>query len=147
MKSTIIAIASDHHGVELKSTIIKYLKNLKIATIDLGPDASKEMVDYPVFAKKVVESILQNKATYGVLICNSGLGMSIAANRYKGIRAALCPNVEYAELARMHNNANIIVFGKGYISTSETLSCIDTFLKTDFKNDERHVRRIKMLDQ
>ena len=136
-----VYIASDHAGFHLKRYLID---NLDIHN-DLGTDSS-ESCDYPVYAKKLVTAVLQSSDNFGILICGSGIGMSIAANRYAGIRAALCLNEEMATLARQHNNANVIVFGERMISPETALNCARRFLSTSFDGG-RHLRRIKLLDQ
>ena len=140
-----IAIASDHRGIALKEACIKALKEQKLDIIDLGTNSDEIKVDYPNFAAEVSHAILDNKVDYGILICHSGVGMSIAANRYKNIRAALCFTTEYAKLSREHNNANIIVFGSGFIDHTTAIQCLNIFLATEFLG-EQHLRRIKLLD-
>ncbi len=140
-----IAIAADHRGVELKEACIKMLKEQNYIVLDLGTNVTETKVDYPDFAAKVSEAILNKEADYGILICHSGIGMSIAANRYKGIRAALCLSPEYAKLARAHNDANIIVFGSGFIDLATARQCLASFLNTKFLA-KHHSRRLSMLD-
>lgn len=142
-QSTKIAIASDHAGFNLKSIIIKEFKN-QYQLIDLGCDSADISVDYPDFAKKVAEKIIKKEAEFGILICGSGIGVSIAANRFKEVRAALCHNVETASLARKHNNANVICLGARITSEQTTISSVRTFLTTDFEGG-RHLRRIEKL--
>lgn len=136
-----VYIASDHAGLNLKRCLIDHLEIHN----DLGT-YSPESCDYPVYAKKLVTAVLQSSDNFGILICGSGIGMSIAANRYVGIRAALCLNEKMAVLARQHNNANVIVFGERMISPETALNCAHRFLSTSF-NGGRHLRRIKLLDQ
>ncbi|MBP9792035.1 MAG: ribose 5-phosphate isomerase B [Rickettsiales bacterium] len=145
MTNTTIVVASDHRGVILRNSILEYLKTLNIQTINLGPQSAEEKTDYPLIAEKTCQLILQNNATYGILICNTGIGMSITANRFKGIRAALCYNHEHAELAKKHNNANILIFGSNYIKTEEAISAIKKFLESIFEKG-RHAKRVKMID-
>ena len=137
-----IYIASDHAGYKLKKSIIsKFSKKLKI--IDLGPK-SKKSVDYPVFAKKLSKKVASRKGSFGILICGSGMGMSIAANKRKNIRAALCYSVKNTKLSRLHNNANIITLGERLISKNKALNLIKIFLSTKFEGG-RHLRRIKKI--
>ena len=117
--SKTITIACDHAGYDLKNALKKEILNMGFEVIDCGTNSS-ESVDYPDFAKLAVDNILQNKSNIAVLICGSGIGMSITANRFKGIRAALCRNVDDAKLARQHNNANILALPGRQIAVSYT---------------------------
>jgi len=147
-----IAIGSDHGGFLLKKSIIKYLDEKKIKYIDAG-SFDEDSVDYPIYAKKVVEVVLNKKADKGlkadkgILICSTGIGISIAANRYKGIRAAICHDVLSAKLTREHNDANILVMGAKIIDEDSAKIVIDTFLNTGFSNDKRHNERIALIDE
>jgi len=132
-------IASDHRGYVLK----EYLKE-KFAFIDLGTFSDKKRVDYPDYANKLAKYVLKEKSM-GVLICSTGIGMSIAANRNKGIRAALCHTVGTAEIARYHNDANILVLGGDYIEPRAAEAVVKRFFEAKFSNEERHKRRIKKL--
>lgn len=139
-----IAIGADHAGVELKNRIKdKLSKNNQIT--DCGTDNS-DSVDYPDFAGKVCQEIIKGRSEMGVLICGSGIGMSIAANRHKQIRAALCHNAETAKLSRQHNNANILVIGARTTSESDIMQAVDAFFSTDFEGG-RHQRRVDKLSQ
>jgi len=138
-----IAVAADHGGYELKEKIkARYAANLNIT--DLGT-FSTEAVDYPDMAKKVVEAIRQGKADLGILVCGTGIGISIAANRCKGIRAALVYNKEVAGLARRHNNANVLVFGGRTMNADEVFESIDAFLGESYEGG-RHQRRLDKLE-
>ena len=139
-----IVIGADHGGFELKEFLKNEYKNKGIDLKDLGT-YSPESCDYPLIADKVAEAILSGEADLGILICGTGIGISIAANRHKGIRAALLYNNEVAALAKEHNNANIAVFGARTQSKEDVLTYLDTFLKTPFSNGERHCRRIAEL--
>lgn len=139
-----IAIASDHSGVDLKSKIIENLTNAGIKVINLGTD-DDESVDYPDFASKVVEAIIQQEVDVGILICTTGIGMSIAANRSSSIRAALCVNEFMAERARMHNDANILVLGKKITDDIMSLKITHKFLDTKFEGG-RHIRRLEKIN-
>ena len=138
---TKIFIASDHAGYDLKDFLTDKLKG-DFSFADLGTN-SRESVDYPDFAHKLAEVISKDssESSLGILICGSGIGMSIVANRYSNVRAALCLNEEMAKLARLHNNANILVLGSRLISTEEAIKCLLMFLKTDFEGD-RHTARL-----
>lgn len=139
-----IAIACDRAGIDLKKFLIQSMKN-DVEFIDLGTDGD-DPVDYPDFAKKVVKSILNKEAELGVLICGTGIGMSMAANRYKGIRAGLCHNSLEARLTREHNNANILCMGARIIGNECALENLKVFLKTEFAGG-RHQKRIEKIDE
>jgi len=140
-----ISIASDHAGIKLKDTIKKSLETRNISVLDLGPFSS-ERVDYPDYAKKVALTLLEDRSDYGILICGTGIGMSIAANRYSGIRAAVACSATYARYARAHNDANILCLGARFISKDTALECIKTFITTAFEGG-RHVQRLKKIKQ
>lgn len=146
MQFDTIAIASDHRGYWLKLDIIKYFRLQGYEIEDFGSDNDCVSVDYPDYAKKVAQYVLENKNSFGVLVCFSGIGMSIAANRFKGIRAVLCYNEEIARLSREHNNANIICFGARYINPESAIRCIDVFANSKLA-DERHMIRINKIDE
>lgn len=139
-----IAIASDHAGFEYKPSLVKHLKSRGYEVIDLGTN-SDESVDYPVYAKKVCSEILSGKCDKGVLICGTGIGMSISANRFNGIRAALCPIPQYAKLAREHNNANVLCLGARFMDLETCIKILDVFLDTDFLGG-RHENRVNQID-
>ena len=138
-----ILIASDHAGFKLKEIIKKFLLKKKIKVVDLGPSKLIK-VDYPDYAHKLSKKINLNKKLTGVLVCGSGIGMEITANRYKNVRAALCYNQKSAKLARLHNNANIIALGSRLTKKSVALKCINIFLNTKFEGG-RHIKRIKKI--
>lgn len=140
-----IAIASDHGGFELKEAMKNHYKNQGITLEDLGTHSS-ESCDYPLIAEKMTSALIRKEFDLGILICGTGIGISIAANRVKGIRAALLYNKEAAHLAREHNNANIAVFGGRTQSLSEAVEYFDAFLNAVFEGG-RHQRRIDELDQ
>ena len=135
-----VSIASDHAGFELKEIIVSHLKALKIEVIDNGPK-NDESVDYPDYAKKVVDDLKGSNANKGILICGSGQGMAMSANKHTGIRAALCHNLEITKLARAHNDANILTLGARVLDHETALQCVDTFFNTEFEGD-RHQKRI-----
>ena len=137
-----IYIASDHAGFSLKEEILRLTD---INFIDLGTNSS-ESVDYPDFASKVVDKVLKNDESKGILICGSGVGMSIAANRSSKIRAGLAFNKEIAKLMRQHNNANILVLPGRFIDVHEALKCVDNFLSYNFESG-RHLERIQKLNK
>lgn len=131
-----IAIASDHAGIEMKAAIVAHLKKVT----DCGPTTS-DSVDYPDYAQKVVDQLKNKIANMGILICGTGIGMSIAANRYPFVRAGLCRTVSDAEMTRCHNDANVLCLGARTTSVEEAIKIVDAFLKTPFDTAERHTRR------
>jgi ribose 5-phosphate isomerase B len=140
-----IFIASDHAGFDLKQTLIQELAKLKISAVDLGCDSSEKSVDYPDFAQKLSKKIKEN-SDFGILVCGSGIGISIAANRFKHIRAALCHNAKAAKLSRAHNDANVICLGARMITPKTAIQAVKTFLNTEFE-DGRHGKRVKKLSK
>ena len=137
-----IFIASDHAGFKLKnSVLIKFSKKYKIK--DLGP-FSNNSVDYPDFAKKLSKRVALNKGSYGILVCGSGMGMAITANKTKNIRAALCYSAKNTKLSRLHNNANIITLGSRLVNKNKAFNLIKIFLGTKFEGG-RHLRRIRKM--
>ena len=138
-----IFIASDHAGFLLKKIISKSLIKKGINICDLGPK-NNNSVDYPDFAHLLAKKMKKQKNNLGILVCGSGVGMSMAANRHKNIRAALCYNERSAKLSRKHNNANVIAIGSRLTKKSVALRCINAFLSTDFEGG-RHLRRIRKI--
>ncbi len=143
MKNYDLVIASDHAGVILKAKIIKFLQEKGLKILNLGSD-NDERVDYPDYAIKVVEEIIEGVVSKGILICGTGIGMSIAANRSSAIRAALCTNEIMAEYARLHNNANILVLGSKITEDEISLKMVEKFLDTKFEGG-RHARRLSKI--
>ncbi|MBN2417427.1 ribose 5-phosphate isomerase B [bacterium] len=135
-----VALGSDHAGYQLKERIKEYLTAQKIPFEDFGTH-SQDSVDYPDTAVRVSHSVRDRKHTYGVLICGSGIGMSITANKVAGIRAALCTSVTHARMGRLHNDANILTLGERYTDPDAAVDIVDTFLRTEFEGG-RHQRRI-----
>ena len=138
-----ICIASDHAGYSLKESIKDFLINKNISIFDLGP-INNNSVDYPDYAKKVSNRVKLNKSDIGILVCGSGTGMAISANKTKGIRAAVCYNAKSTRLSRLHNNANIISLGSKFTKKNIALKLLSIFLKTKFEGG-RHLRRIKKI--
>ena len=138
-----IAISNDHGGTELKVFISDYLKKLSYEIINLGTDTIVS-VDYPDYAYNVARLFKVKSIDFGILVCGSGIGISIAANRYSHIRAALCNDVKSCELSRLHNDANILVLGGRIINHNTALECVDKFLNTEFEGG-RHIKRIDKL--
>ncbi len=143
MKIKRVFLASDHAGFTLKNEIGKFLISKGIKILDLGTKNSNP-VDYPVFAHLLAKKIKAKNNNIGVLVCGSGIGMSMAANRHKNIRAALCHNIKSAKLSRMHNNANVIAIGSRLTKKNLALKCVNVFLKTPFDGG-RHLKRIKKI--
>ncbi len=142
--SRIIYIASDHAGLLLKAALLEHLNASGHTVQDLGTH-SKDSCDYPVFAEKVCAAVLADKSALGILICGTGIGMSISANRHKGIRAALCATEFQARYTRRHNNANILCLGERVTGQGVALEIADVFLAEEFEGG-RHARRVDMLD-
>ncbi len=138
-----ICIASDHAGYDLKEIIKDYLIFNNISIIDLGPSKNKS-VDYPDYAKKVSKRLKLKKSDVGILVCGSGTGMAISANKIKGIRAAVCYNLKSTRLSRQHNNANIIALGSRLTKKKISLKLVSTFINTKFEGG-RHQRRVKKI--
>ncbi len=138
-----ICIASDHAGFQLKELIKDFLINKNISIIDLGPINDKS-VDYPDYAKKVTNRVKSKKSEVGILVCGTGTGMSISANKTKKIRAAVCYNLKSTRLSRQHNNANIITIGSRLTKKNMALKLVSVFLKTKFEGG-RHLRRVKKI--
>lgn len=139
-----IAIASDHRGFKTKSSIIKFLRKKGHRVVNYGTD-SENSVDYPDFAFKVSQAVVKKKVRFGVLLCYTGQGMAMSANKVKGVRAAICISPEIAKLTRAHNNANILVIPAGFMKYSKTMQkTIDVFMYTKFEGG-RHLRRLKKI--
>ena len=141
-----IALGCDHGGYELKQEIIAYLKSNNLEYKDFGCD-STDAVDYPIYARKVANSIVSGECEQGILICGTGIGISISANKVKGIRAALCHDCFSAEATRQHNDANVLAMGARVIGAGLAIKIVDTFLNTPFSNEERHIRRVNMIEE
>ncbi|MBA1338867.1 MAG: ribose 5-phosphate isomerase B [Pelagibacterales bacterium] len=138
-----ICIASDHAGFKLKENIKNFLVKKNISIFDLGP-MNENSVDYPDFAKKVSNRVKSNRSDIGILICGSGIGMAISANKIKGIRASVCYNVKSTRLSRLHNNANIITLGARLTNKNVATKLVMIFLKTKFEGG-RHLKRIRKI--
>ena len=138
-----IFIASDHAGFILKKNIIKKFSK-KINFKDLGTNNSYQSVNYPDYAHRLCKNVIKNKSNIGILICGSGMGMAMSANKHKKIRAALCYSPKNAKLSRLHNDANVITLGSRLIKKETAFKCIITFLRTKFEGG-RHIKRIKKI--
>ncbi len=140
-----IALGCDHGGYDLMQEVKAHLEKRGLEYKDYGT-YSKESCDYPVYGKKVAEAIVSGECDKGILICGTGIGISIAANKVRGIRAAVVSDCFSAQATREHNNANIIAFGGRVVGAGLALKIVDTFLDTPFSNGERHVKRISMIE-
>lgn len=140
-----IALGCDHGGFDLMQEVKAHLEKRGLEYKDFGT-YSKDSCDYPVFAKRVGKAIQDGECEKGILICGTGIGISITANKMKGIRAALCSDCFSAQATREHNNANILAFGARVVGPGLALKIVDTFLDTEFSNDERHIRRINQIE-
>src|SRR3954452_9534595 len=140
---TVVALASDHAGVELKKELGVVIAEYGFELLDLGVH-DKEKADYPVIANTLATLIVQGHAEIGVLICGTGIGISIAANRHRGVRAALCHDVTTSRLARQHNDANVLVLGARILGTQVARDCVEVFLSTSFE-EGRHRMRVEQL--
>ena len=141
-----IGLGSDQAGYQLKQEIIKYLESEGLDYKDYG-SYSEESVDYPVYGKSVAHAVASGECDKGIIICGTGIGISIAANKIKGVRAALCSDCFSAEATRQHNDANILAMGARVVGPGLAVKITDTFLKTPFSGVERHQRRIDMLEE
>lgn len=139
-----IAIASDHGGFHLKQTVIAYLNEHNLAFEDMGT-YSPDSCDYPVYADKACEAVLSGKCDKAILICGTGIGMSMAANKHKGIRAAVCGDTFSAKYTRLHNDANVLCMGERTIGAGLALEIVELFLHTEFEGG-KHLRRIQMFE-
>jgi ribose 5-phosphate isomerase B len=140
-----IALGCDHGGYDLMREVIKHLEDRKIEYKYFGVEENVSC-DYPVYAKKVAHAVVNKECELGILICGTGIGISIAANKVKGIRAALCHDVFSAEATKQHNDANILAMGGRVVGAGLALKIVDTFIDTPFSNDERHKRRISLIE-
>lgn len=140
-----IAVASDHGGFELARAVKKHLEERKLSVLDLGTD-STESVDYPAYGQACAEAVASGRADLGIVCCGTGIGISIAANKVKGIRCAVVTTPFMAEMAKRHNNANVLALGGRVLLESDALDLVDIWLDTEFEGG-RHQRRVDMLDQ
>ena len=141
-----LALACDHGGYELKQEIINYLNSKNIEFIDFGC-TSTDAVDYPEYGKKAAHAVASGQCDKGIIICGTGIGISISANKVPGIRCALCHDCFSAAATREHNDANMLALGARVIGVGHALKVVETFLNTPFSNDERHIRRIGQIEK
>lgn len=141
-----IAIGSDHGGYDLKQVVIGYLEEKGIPYRDFGcPD--KNSCDYPVFGRAAAEAVASGECEKGIVICTTGIGISMVANKVPGVRCALCQDSFSAKMTRLHNNANVLALGGGIVGPNLALEIVETFLNTEFSNEEKHIRRINLIEQ
>lgn len=140
-----IALGSDHGGFDLKQTIIRYLEENKIEYKDFGC-LDKSSCDYPEFGRAAALAVASGECEKGIVICTTGIGISISANKVPGVRCALCADTLSAKMTRLHNNANMLALGAGIVGPNLAVEIVETFLNTDFSNDERHIRRINKIE-
>ena len=141
-----IALGSDHGGFNYKEKIKNILFSQGVEVVDVGTN-STESCDYPVFAKKVAGMVASGQVERGILVCGTGIGMSIVANKFSGVRAALCSDLFSAKATREHNDSNILCLGERVISEDLMLKIVGVWLNTPFSDDERHIRRISMIEE
>lgn len=141
-----IAIGCDHGGFLLKEKVIAYLKENGHEVTDFGTN-STESCDYPMYGRKVGKAVVSGECDRGIVICTTGIGISIAANRIKGVRAAVCTDPYMAEMTRSHNNANVLALGANLVGEGLAYKIIDVFMNTEFSQGERHIRRIGLIDE
>ena len=141
-----IAIGSDHGGYDLKEVIVAHLKEQGIAVKDYGCN-DKSSCDYPIYGRAVAEAVAKGECEKGIVICTTGIGISITANKVKGIRCALCADTLTAQMTRQHNDANVLAMGGGIVGPNLGISIVDTFLNTGFSEEEKHRRRVSLIEQ
>lgn len=141
-----ISIGSDHGGYELKMAIIAHLKERGLECKDYGCH-SLDSCDYPEFGKAAAKAVSEGECEKGIVVCTTGIGISIAANKVKGVRCALCTSTELAKMTRLHNNANMLALGASAVSKELAMDIVDTFLETEFSGEERHQRRIDKIEE
>lgn len=141
-----IAIGSDHGGYDLKQRVIRYLEEKGLPYKDMGCDG-KAGCDYPVFGHAVAKAVAEGKCEKGIVICTTGIGISISANKVPGIRCALCGDTLSARMTRLHNDANMLAMGAGIVGEQLALDIVETFLNTEFSGEERHQRRIDLMEK
>lgn len=140
-----IALGCDHGGYDLKQAIIRYLEEQGISYEDMGC-MDKNSCDYPIYAKAAAKAVAEGRCEKGIVICTTGIGISIAANKIKGIRCALCSDTVSARLTREHNDANMLALGAGIVGVNLALGIVDTFLHTEFSGEEKHARRVGAIE-
>ena len=140
-----IALGCDHGGYDLKQEVIRYFEENNIAYKDFGC-MDKSSCYYPEFGRAAAQAVADGECEKGIVICTTGIGISISANKIPGVRCALCADTLSAKMTRLHNNANMLAMGAGIVGPNLAISIVETFLNTDFSNDERHIRRINKIE-
>lgn len=140
-----IGIGSDHGGYDLKKTVISYLEEQGIEYKDYGC-MDKNSCDYPIYGKAVAEAVADGTCEKGIVICTTGIGISMVANKIPGIRCALCSDTVSAKLTRLHNDANVLAMGGGIVGNNLAISIVDAFIHTEFSEEEKHKRRVAMIN-
>lgn len=141
-----IALGCDHGGYDLKMKVIQYLEEKNIPYEDMGC-YSKESCDYPVFGRAAAQAVADGRCEKGIVICTTGIGISIVANKVEGVRCALCADSFSAKMTRLHNNANMLAMGAGVVGEHLAIEIVETFLNTPFSEEEKHCRRVAMIEQ
>ena len=141
-----ISIGCDHGGYDLKEKVVKHLEAAGVAVKDCGC-YSKDSCDYPVFGRAAAEAVASGECEKGIVICTTGIGISITANKVAGVRCALCADTLSAKMTRLHNNSNMLAMGAGIVGENLAMEIVDTFLGTEFSNEARHQRRIDLIEQ
>lgn len=141
-----IAIGSDHGGYDLKQRVMEHLKERGLAYEDMGC-FSRESCDYPVYGKAVAKAVAEGRCEKGIVICTTGIGISIVANKVRGVRCAVCADPLTARMTRLHNDANVLALGGGILGPNLALEIVDTFLDTVFSGEEKHCRRIGQMEE
>lgn len=141
-----IAIGSDHGGFALKEAVMAHLKERGTACKDFGC-YDKKSCDYPVYGRAVAEAVAKGECEKGIVICTTGIGISITANKVKGVRCALCADTLTAQMTRLHNDANVLALGGGIVGPNLAMSIVDAFLETEFSEEEKHQRRIGLIER
>jgi ribose 5-phosphate isomerase B len=141
-----VAVGSDHGGYDLKQKVIRHLEEKGISCEDMGCHG-KESCDYPVFGHAVAKAVAGGSVDKGIVICTTGIGISISANKVAGVRCALCADTLSAKMTRLHNDANVLAMGAGILGDNLAMEIVDTFLETEFSGEERHQRRIDLIEK
>lgn len=141
-----IALGSDHGGFDLKQVVIAYLEEKKIPYKDFGCE-DKNSCDYPIFGRAAAEAVASGECEKGIVICTTGIGISMVANKVKGVRCALCQDSFSAKMTRLHNDANMLALGGGIVGPNLALDIVETFLNTEFSDEEKHNRRIALIEE
>ncbi len=142
----LVSIGCDHGGYDLKEAVVAHLKEMGMEVVDVGCN-SKESCDYPIFGRAAAVEVAEGRCEKGIVICTTGIGISISANKVPGVRCALCSDTLSAKMTRLHNDANMLAMGAGMVGENLAFAIVDTFLGTEFSGEERHQRRIDLIEQ